>query len=220
MINFIKNIFLSKKFVNKGKKNVVFLVDSNGKKRPLKRNLKNTNIRFLGNDNYIEIHEPIAPNFNFSCKLNSKTTIIIGERFNGGLNIYSDSPTVENKAVFGKGIVVTKTLVIDFARGGGNVEIGDNCLFSWGDEIRTGDHHAIYAQGTKQVLNPNKNVKIGTHVWVGSNVLILKGACIPNDSIIGANSTITKQFTKQHAIIAGTPAKNIKSNVDWGYEAP
>lgn len=216
----VRQALLATKFLNNGKNNIVVIVKKDGSRKELKRNLLNTNIRFLGDDNYIEIHEPMAENFNFSCKLNSQTTIIIGEKFNGGLNIYSDSPTHPNKAVFGKGIVVTRTLVIDFARGNGNVEIGDKCLFSWGDEIRTGDHHVIYKKGTKKVLNPNQNVKLGSHVWVGSNALILKGCNIADNVIIGANSVITKSFLEPNIVIAGSPARIVRKGVDWGYDVP
>ncbi len=216
----VKLYLLATKIVNKGNNNVVVLIKQDGTKRVLKRNLPNSNIRLLGNDNYIEIREPLGENFNFSCKLNSKNSIIIGEKFNGGLNIYSDSPTVPNKAVFGRGIVVTKTLVIDFSRSGGSVEIGDKCLFSWGVEIRTGDHHVIYKRGSKKVLNPSQDVKIGRHVWAGSNVLILKGCHLADDSVVGANSVVTKKFTQTNVVVAGVPAKIIKKDVDWGYDAP
>lgn len=216
----IKQYFLATSFINKGNNNIVVVVRKNGTKKILKKNMLNTNIRFLGDDNYIEIHEPISENFYLSCKLNTKTKIIIGERFNGGLNIYSDSSIFPNKVILGKGSVVTKTLVIDLARGNANVEIGDSCLFSWGNEIRTGDHHAIYKKGTRKLLNPNQDVKFGKHIWVGSNALILKGVHIADGSVIGANSVVTKPFAMSNVAIAGIPAKIIKKDIEWGYEAP
>ncbi|MBR6364338.1 MAG: acyltransferase [Alphaproteobacteria bacterium] len=95
------------------------------------------------------------------------------------------------------------------------IEIGDDCLFSWGISIRTGDHHTILQQGSHTILNKNKNIKIGDRVWVGSDVLILKGAEIPNDTVIGARSIVTKKFQETNTILAGTPAKVVKHNIEW-----
>jgi acetyltransferase-like isoleucine patch superfamily enzyme len=59
-----------------------------------------------------------------------------------------------------------------------------------------------------------KNIKmadiiIEDKVWIGFNVIILKGVKIGEGAVIGAGSVVTKDVPPYH-IVAGNPAKIIK----------
>jgi acetyltransferase-like isoleucine patch superfamily enzyme len=84
-------------------------------------------------------------------------------------------------------------------------------------EIRTGDSHSILDMSGNRI-NPSSNVVIGNHVWVGSRVIILKGAQISDFSIIGAGSIVSGEFPDTNVILAGVPAKIVKDNINWKRE--
>ena len=48
----------------------------------------------------------------------------------------------------------------------------------------------------------------------------MKGAKIPNNCIVGANSLVNKEFFEENCLIAGTPAKIIKKGVNWSRVNP
>ena len=84
------------------------------------------------------------------------------------------------------------------------IKIGKKCSISWGVTIIDSDFHSI---GNNDIQS--KKVLIEDDVWIGCNVTILKGVCIPKGSIIAANSVVNKKLTKK-GIYAGNPAKFIK----------
>lgn len=94
------------------------------------------------------------------------------------------------------------------------VKIGERCLFSSDIVIRTGDSHSIL-DGKGQRINPASDVSVDDHVWVGQQVVLLKGAEIGEESIIGANSLVTGKKFGNRVVLAGNPAKVIKENVMW-----
>ncbi len=82
--------------------------------------------------------------------------------------------------------------------------------------MRTSDGHSIYNPDTGELLNkPKSGINIGNHVWVGTDVFILKDVSIADNTVVGAGSIVTKAFTDKNVILAGTPAKIIKTNVNW-----
>ncbi|WP_086289727.1 acyltransferase [Campylobacter devanensis] len=97
---------------------------------------------------------------------------------------------------------------------GRNIIIGDRCWLSHPIEFHTLDWHLIYDGQTNQRINHSKSIYIGDHVWIGADTYILKGTQIFSGSIIGARSTVTKQYYS-NTINAGNPAKQIKDNVFW-----
>lgn len=97
------------------------------------------------------------------------------------------------------------------------INIGKDCMLSWGIEIRTSDWHSIYDIETNERINSQKSVNIKDHVWVGSHATILKGIDVENDSIIGSHSIVTKSVPS-NSIVAGNPAKLIRNNVRWSRE--
>lgn len=52
-------------------------------------------------------------------------------------------------------------------------------------------------------------IKIGSHVWVGANSVILPEVCIGNNVVIGAGSVVTKNIPS-NTIAVGNPCKVIK----------
>jgi acetyltransferase-like isoleucine patch superfamily enzyme len=88
----------------------------------------------------------------------------------------------------------------------GTVSIGDDTLIGGYVSIIANRHEfhdkesTIASQGGRS--NP---VKIGSDVWIGTNVVILDGVAIGDHAIIGANSTVTHNVPA-YSIVAGNPA--------------
>ncbi len=82
---------------------------------------------------------------------------------------------------------------------GKNVRIGANCV------IMDGDFHL----DDFRVGKP-KPISICDNVWLGANVVVMKGVTIGENSIIGMNSIITKDIPA-NCVAAGNPCKFIKS---------
>ena len=51
---------------------------------------------------------------------------------------------------------------------------------------------------------------IGDYCFVGTNCVILGGAKLPSNSVLGAKSLLNKQFTEEYHLYGGNPAKQIK----------
>lgn len=97
--------------------------------------------------------------------------------------------------------------------------IGADCMFSYGIEIRTSDSHSIIDNSfERQRLNYAKDVIIGDHCWVGSNVTILKGVDLKSNTVIATASVVTKSFNHGNCIIAGNPAVVKKTDISWSRE--
>lgn len=96
-----------------------------------------------------------------------------------------------------------------------DVIIGENCMLSREIEIRSTDVHKIYDLETGRRINPAEKVIVGDNVWIAARVIVSKGANIPYGCVIGASSFVNKQFETPSSIIAGVPAKIVKSNIRW-----
>lgn len=94
-----------------------------------------------------------------------------------------------------------------------HIEFGDDCLVSWECLFMDTDFHKI--KQNKEIVNPDKEVIIGNHVWCGCRCSIFKGATIPNDTIVAAGSIIHKQYVAPNTIITGE--KILRENVIWEY---
>ena len=66
-----------------------------------------------------------------------------------------------------------------------SIIIGDDCMFSSGNEVKTDDSHPIFSVVTGERINMPKSIYIGNHVWVGRRAAILGGAEIESGSVIG-----------------------------------
>lgn len=96
-----------------------------------------------------------------------------------------------------------------------SVLIGDDCMFSWDINLQAGDSHPVYDKKTGERINTAKFIEIGNHVWLCRNTTVLKNVKIHDNSIVAANSTVTKSFKEPNSVIAGNPAKIVKKDIEW-----
>ncbi|AYK16551.1 MULTISPECIES: acyltransferase [Aeromonas] len=92
------------------------------------------------------------------------------------------------------------------------LNIGDHCMFSRNVRVMTSDGHDILKNHIR--INPAKNIKIGSHVWLADGVTVLKGATIGNGSIVGVGALLTSSMPS-NSISVGIPAKIVKENITW-----
>ena len=99
------------------------------------------------------------------------------------------------------------------------IRIGKNCLISFQVVMMDYDGHMIYEKTNhenREYINSGKTapIVIGDHVWIGYRSKIMKGITIGNGAIIAAGSTVTSDVP-ENCLVAGCPAKVIKTNIDW-----
>lgn len=74
------------------------------------------------------------------------------------------------------------------------------------------DHDHAYAPG--EAPGPgslqSQPTRIGKRVWIGANVIVLKGVIIGDDVIVGAGSVVTRDVPAR-SIAVGTPARVIRT---------
>lgn len=81
-----------------------------------------------------------------------------------------------------------------------SIEIGENTLF--GEGVKLYDHNHQYSTEKVEFQKFNTApIKIGKNCWLGSNVIVLKGVSIGDNSIIGAGCVIYKDIPANSIII-------------------
>jgi len=119
----------------------------------------------------------------------------------------------DTAVVIGAGVTSNgSTLLVD----GDNtaITIGDDCMFAHGIELIATDSHSIFDVETLEHLNPPESIHIGRHVWIGSQVSVLKGVRIGDGSVVGTRSLVTKDVPAMR-LFAGSPAREIRGGVTW-----
>lgn len=64
-------------------------------------------------------------------------------------------------------------------------------------------------------MNHDKEVRIGDKVWIGSNVVIMKGTQIPDNCVVGACGFVSGSKFNPYTIILGSPVKSVKKIGGW-----
>jgi carbonic anhydrase/acetyltransferase-like protein (isoleucine patch superfamily) len=107
-------------------------------------------------------------------------------------------------------VLSAESSIISFKR----VVIGKDCLISWDNLIIDTDFHKIVDLEEKH-LNQDREIVIGNHVWISARCTILKGAVIPNGSVIAANSLVAGELKDELSLYAGIPAVLKRTGIKW-----
>jgi acetyltransferase-like isoleucine patch superfamily enzyme len=98
------------------------------------------------------------------------------------------------------------------------ITIGHGVVISERVVIRDSDNHAIISTENGELKSDEKPaaapIVIQDHVWLGMNVIVLKGVTIGEGAIVAAGSVVTKDVPP-HCLVAGVPAKVVKTEVTW-----
>ena len=94
----------------------------------------------------------------------------------------------------------------------GGLVIGDDVAIGHGTTILTTEH-TFKNKWIPMKFQPIENlpVNIGSNVWIGCNVTVLAGVTIGSRSVVGAGAVVTKSFPEGCVILAGVPARVIKT---------
>jgi maltose O-acetyltransferase len=88
------------------------------------------------------------------------------------------------------------------------IDIGDYSVINHGVVMMTASHYC----NDELWRQFEKPIKIGRHVWIATNAMILPGVTIGDGAVIGAGSVVSKNV-EPYAIVAGNPAVKIKDRV-------
>ena len=96
-----------------------------------------------------------------------------------------------------------------------SLKIGRNCRISWDSQIIDTDFHRVFDKNSHHI-NPDQEIRIGDNCWIGNNSFIQKGSILGNMIVVASNSMVNSQITEDNVILAGSPAKIIKTSITWG----
>ena len=95
--------------------------------------------------------------------------------------------------------------IIDVAK----VKIGDNCQMAPNVAIYTAGHPLHPVVSRNSMYEYGISVTIGDNVWIGGNTVIMPGAHIGSNTVIGAGSVVTKDIP-DWVVAVGNPCRVIK----------
>ena len=151
-----------------------------------------------------------------------ESTVVIGENVHVSSSLkilmgqnHPNFGKVSNaKCIIGDGTSFESTEIVTF-NSNSSIEIGEKCMFSTGIKIWNTDAHPIFDKETGRILNKVGALKIGSHVWCGAYVSILKNTRIADDCIVGWGAVVSGKFDTPNGIIAGNPAKYVRHGITW-----
>lgn len=86
------------------------------------------------------------------------------------------------------------------------IEIGEDCIF--GENVKIYDHNHSFKENRKIKEQPMRcdSIHIGKNVWIGSNVIILAGTYVGDNSVISAGVTIHGKIPENTIVKRGADA--------------
>lgn len=177
-------------------------------------------LRFYGN-----INLSIAKSAKITCEegnLYFNKPMRSPEPFPGMLEMYPGSEIKLNKNFIfysGAHIIIANDASLKLGSGYVNRNCKIKCFESIeiGEDVAISENVTIWDSDVHQINNntaKTKPIKIGNHVWIGTNSIILKGVIIGDGAVIAAGSVVNRNIPSR-CLAAGTPARVVKENIDW-----
>jgi acetyltransferase-like isoleucine patch superfamily enzyme len=102
------------------------------------------------------------------------------------------------------------------ARNGGSIIAERDQLWATDVIISTDDMHRIADAVTGDRVNSyGGRILLGSHVWLGREVMVFGGAALGDDVVVGARSLVRAHEFPSRCVIGGTPARVIREGTTW-----
>lgn len=111
---------------------------------------------------------------------------------------------------FGKNITIGKNVFINSGchfQDQGGITIGEGSMIGHNVVLATINHDLEPKNDRKNHYAP---IRIGNHVWIGSNAVVLPGVSIGDWAAVAAGAVVTKNVLP-YTVVGGVPAKVIKT---------
>ena len=111
---------------------------------------------------------------------------------------------------FGKNITIGKDVFINSGchfQDQGGITIGDGSLIGHNVVLATINHDLAPSRNRKNHYAP---IKIGSHVWIGSNATVLPGVTVDDWAVVAAGAVVRKDVPAS-TVVGGVPAKILKA---------
>lgn len=124
----------------------------------------------------------------------------------GVVLLCSGPATGSPKIVIGRGTYINRNTMLDATE---SLVIGRECAIGPGCYLTDHDHG--FAPDTAPLALPmlSKPTRLEDRVWLGANVIVLKGVTIGTGSVIGAGSVVTRDVPAG-SVAVGNPARVIR----------
>jgi len=96
-----------------------------------------------------------------------------------------------------------------------SIDIGKGSLIASGCRFVDHDHGIAIEWPMRMQEGPQKAIVIGEDVWIGANVVVLKGVSIGPGAIVAAGAVVTKSILPNE-IWGGVPARRIGQRKELG----
>ncbi|MGI8666557.1 MAG: acyltransferase [Jatrophihabitans sp.] len=121
------------------------------------------------------------------------------------LRCHEGTLRIGDKVVFGRNIVVNAYL---------DVQIGSSCIIA--DMVYVTDFDHVFDDVTVPIKDQGivkAPVRIGSDVWLGTKVSIVRGTVIGDGSVVAANAVVTRDLAP-YSVAVGVPARAIRNRQD------
>ena len=197
----------------KGNKILVYKKDGSSE---IVEQYENINVIFTGDNSLIVIHEPIIIKKRINIKLAENGYIEIFDH----VRVHSMAisfPAKNSTLIINKGTTFEANTTFSAATSS-NLEIilGADCMIAPNVTFRACDGHAIFSiKDNSKINEATFGIHVGNHVWIAEGADILKDVEIPDNCIIARKALVTSHNFLNNSIIAGIPARTIKTEVNW-----
>ena len=95
-----------------------------------------------------------------------------------------------------------------------SINIGHDTRIAWECQLIDTTFHYMRNMSDNSVAELTRPIVVGAHNWVGNRCNVMKGAVIPDYTIVAAGSLCNKHYDfPSYSLIAGSPAKLIKTGI-------
>ena len=168
-------------------------------------------ISITGENNVVKIaRQHVAGTVLFSVTGGAR--IEIGE---GGIlgNLSAHAVAEGAEIIIGCGIAINGSVQIT-SHERATIRIGNNCLLAPDVTLMASDVHKIIDKKSGNRLNPGMNITVEDKVWIAPRSVIMRGAHVRSESVVGWGSVVNSSFPANW-LIAGVPAKVVREGITW-----